>query len=154
MAEFAASFKPREYWRQTRSKWQACRSPLPFQSAARYQPRFHALPLNRICPPMPFTRLCRAVDVAVESSLPVEHDGLKWLVVHSKGKFYVVRNLCSHAEESLECGKVRSGWVACPVHGARFDLETGKPKNPPAIDPITTYPCHIQNGWVEARLRG
>lgn len=104
--------------------------------------------------PHSYTRLCETHDIVPESSRAVEHDGLKLLVVHSKGNFFVVRNLCSHADEPLDCGKVRSGWVACPIHGARFDLATGAPKNPPAIDPITTYPVRIVNGWVEAQLHG
>jgi len=63
-----------------------------------------------------------------------------------------VRNLCSHAHETLECGRMKSGWIACPVHGARFDLETGKPMNPPATTPIDTFPVRITGDMIEVEV--
>jgi 3-phenylpropionate/trans-cinnamate dioxygenase ferredoxin subunit len=101
---------------------------------------------------MPYTRLAAATDIPAEKSLAVVHEGNKLLICHSAGQFFVVANRCSHAEEPLECGRVRAGWVACPVHGARFDLATGEAMNPPAKDPIVTYPVQVVDGWVEADL--
>ena len=101
---------------------------------------------------MPYTRLALAADIAAEKSLAVTHDGRKLLICHSAGAFYVIDNRCSHAEEPLECGRVRAGWIACPVHGARFDLASGAAMNPPARTPIATYPTRIADGWVEAEI--
>jgi 3-phenylpropionate/trans-cinnamate dioxygenase ferredoxin subunit len=103
---------------------------------------------------MPFIRLAAAQDVPAEKSLAVEHGGLKLLICHSKGVFHVVANKCSHAEEPLACGRIRNGWVACPVHGARFDLESGAPLNPPASQPIAVYASRVEDGWVEADIDG
>jgi 3-phenylpropionate/trans-cinnamate dioxygenase ferredoxin subunit len=44
---------------------------------------------------------------------------------------------------------VRAGWIACPVHGARFDLETGRAMNPPAKGPIRTYQVRITGERIE-----
>ena len=96
-----------------------------------------------------FRRAIRADELAPEKSVPLEMDGKPILLCHSKGEFFAVANLCSHADEKLECGLVRRGWVACPMHGARFDLATGNPINPPATEPIATYPVRVQDGWVE-----
>ena len=101
---------------------------------------------------MSFTRLCLAADVAAEKSLGVEIAGKKLLVCQSLGEFYVVINKCSHADEPLDCGRVRNGWVACPVHGARFNLATGEAINPPAKAPIATFAARLTDGWVEADL--
>jgi 3-phenylpropionate/trans-cinnamate dioxygenase ferredoxin subunit len=69
--------------------------------------------------------------------------------VHTKARRFAVRNLCSDAYETLECGRVRAGWISCPVHGARFDLETGAPLNPPATMPIDTYEVRIEGDAIE-----
>jgi len=95
------------------------------------------------------------VAVATLEELPpgtkkvVMVDGLQILLCHSADRIFAVENLCSHAEEPLDCGRMRSGWIACPVHGARFDLATGAPLNPPATGPITTYPVRITGDTIE-----
>ncbi|MBU6268342.1 MAG: non-heme iron oxygenase ferredoxin subunit [Sphingomonadales bacterium] len=101
---------------------------------------------------MPFVRLAEAAQIPAEKSLAVEAEGKKLLVCHSKGEFYVVVNKCSHADEALDCGRVRNGWVACPIHGARFALATGAAMNPPAKEPIATFPVRVVDGWVEAEI--
>ena len=98
------------------------------------------------------TRIISTEDFPKDSSKPVEVEGKKLLVCHSADAFFVVDNKCSHADEALDCGRVRRGWVSCPIHGARFDLATGAAKNPPAIVPIKTYPAEVVDGWVEADL--
>lgn len=101
---------------------------------------------------MPFVRLAEASHIPAEKSLAVEAEGRKLLICHSKGEFHVVANKCSHADEALDCGRVRGGWVACPIHGARFNLATGAAMNPPAKEPIATYPTRVVDGWVEAEI--
>jgi 3-phenylpropionate/trans-cinnamate dioxygenase ferredoxin subunit len=101
---------------------------------------------------MPYTRLLAAADIPAEKSHKFEHDGKPLLICHSAGAFFVIANQCSHAQEPLDCGRVRNGWVACPVHGARFDLATGAAMNPPATSPIATYPVRVVDGWIEADL--
>lgn len=99
---------------------------------------------------MSYTRLAVAADIPAEKSRRVVQDGKQLLICHSAGQFFVIENRCSHAAEPLECGRVRAGWIACPAHGARFDLATGAAINPPARDPIATYPARVVDGWVEA----
>lgn len=44
-----------------------------------------------------------------------------------------------------------NGWIACPIHGARFDLVSGKTMKPPAKRPIATYAVRIVDGWIESK---
>ena len=101
---------------------------------------------------MPYTILLEAAQIPAEKSRRVNHEDKKLLICHSGGQFFVIENRCSHAQEPLDCGRVRNGWVACPVHGARFDLATGAALNQPANDPIATFPSRVVDGWVEAEL--
>lgn len=71
------------------------------------------------------------------------------LLCHDEGEVYAIENRCSHLEEPLACGKVKWGWIACPAHGARFDLATGQAMNPPATKPIRTFPVRVVDGMIE-----
>jgi len=48
------------------------------------------------------------------------------LVVNVNGKFYAMKNVCSHEEQSLSQGTLKGTTVTCPLHGAKFDVTTGK----------------------------
>ena len=67
----------------------------------------------------------------------------RMILCNTEDKIFAVRNLCSHAYEKLDCGRMKNGWIACPVHGARFDLETGAAMNPPAVMPIETFEVRV-----------
>lgn len=71
------------------------------------------------------------------------------LLCNSDGQIFAVENRCSHAEQPLECGRMRHGWIMCPAHGARFDLETGEPLGPPATQPIATFAVRIAGDTIE-----
>ncbi len=55
------------------------------------------------------------------------------------GEIYAVNNNCSHAHSELVPGPLREFQIMCPLHGARFDVRTGKPTCLPAVMPIATY---------------
>jgi 3-phenylpropionate/trans-cinnamate dioxygenase ferredoxin subunit len=82
----------------------------------------------------------------------VELNGTEVIVCNSRDKFYAVRNLCSHAYEKLDCGRMKNGWISCPVHGARFDLETGEAMNPPAVMPIDTFAVRVVGDVIEVAI--
>lgn len=96
-----------------------------------------------------FTRAVPAGEVPPGSKRVVERNGKAILICNSNGRFFAISNICSHASERLECGRMSHGWIACPLHGARFDLATGAAKNPPAKQPIATYEVRIIDGWIE-----
>jgi 3-phenylpropionate/trans-cinnamate dioxygenase ferredoxin component len=98
------------------------------------------------------------VDVAGTAEVPpdtvkaVSVGGRALLVVRTDDGLYAIANRCSHAEEPLECGRVKYGWIACPAHGARFDLETGEPLTPPAIAPIATFAVRVVGDRIEVAV--
>ncbi|CCW16463.1 probable ferredoxin subunit of a ring-hydroxylating dioxygenase oxidoreductase protein [Sphingobium indicum BiD32] len=96
-----------------------------------------------------FTPVAQVADVPAGSVKVVEFEGQSVLICHSNGRLFAVANRCSHADEPLACGRIRAGWIACPVHGARFDLETGRAMNPPAKAPIRTYQLRVNGDAIE-----
>ena len=70
------------------------------------------------------------------------------LLCNDGGTIHAIANECSHAFMPLEGGRVMNGWIACPAHGARFDLATGVALNPPASTAITTYNVRVEDGLI------
>jgi nitrite reductase/ring-hydroxylating ferredoxin subunit len=54
----------------------------------------------------------------------------------SDGKLYALCDRCSHMNAPLSMGTLNGKVVTCPMHGARFDVTTGKKVGEPmALDP-------------------
>lgn len=99
-----------------------------------------------------YTRFCAVSELPEESKKAVRI-GSHWILVcHTEGKYYAVSNICSHATRPLMMGRVRHCTITCPVHGARFNLESGAALNLPATKPIATYPVRIVDDWIEVML--
>lgn len=99
-----------------------------------------------------FVAVAKVDEVPPGSKKLVEVNGAPILLCHTANGLFAVTNICSHADEALDCGRMRNGWIACPVHGARFDLATGAPINPPATLPIKTYEVRITGDTIEVAV--
>jgi 3-phenylpropionate/trans-cinnamate dioxygenase ferredoxin subunit len=97
-----------------------------------------------------FSAVAAAGDIARDSCKPFQVQGLRIVVAHLADGWHAVENRCSHANSVLNTSKIYRGCqIACPVHGARFDLRTGAAKSPPAFTPLAVYPIRIRDGMVE-----
>jgi 3-phenylpropionate/trans-cinnamate dioxygenase ferredoxin subunit len=99
-----------------------------------------------------YQQVATVADVPQDTVKAVLLDGLPLLLVHTSDGFYAIENRCSHAEEPLECGRVKYGWISCPAHGARFDLETGEALTQPATAAIRTYAVRIDGDVISVAL--
>lgn len=59
------------------------------------------------------------------------------------GAIYATDDICSHAEASLSDGWLEDYEITCPLHGAVFDVTTGKPLSLPATKPVRTFPVRL-----------
>jgi 3-phenylpropionate/trans-cinnamate dioxygenase ferredoxin component len=99
-----------------------------------------------------FTAALPLSELSDGAARAIELSGEAIVLCHDEGQVYAIENRCSHLEEPLACGKVKWGWIACPAHGARFDLATGEPMSPPATEPIRTFPVRVVGDMIEVAL--
>ncbi len=71
--------------------------------------------------------------------------GLEVLVCQLNGEVHALENRCTHGASRLDGGLFRNGEVTCPLHGARFNLRTGKAMSPPARRPLRMFEV-VQEG--------
>ena len=93
---------------------------------------------------MTFVRACALAELAVDSALPVEVDGVEVAVVRSGDDYYAIADQCSHATVPLSDGEVVDGTIECYLHSSLFDLRTGKPLGLPATEPVATYRTRVE----------
>lgn len=96
-----------------------------------------------------FLRVLKLADLPPGTKKAVELGGQSVLICHTGDRFYAISNICSHAEETLECGRLGRSWISCPAHGARFDLATGRAMNPPAVRPVAIFELRVVEDWIE-----
>ena len=69
----------------------------------------------------------------------IEVDGTPVCVVKVADEVFAVADTCTHSEASLSEGEVTGNKIECWLHGAEFDLKTGKALTPPATEALKTF---------------
>lgn len=73
-----------------------------------------------------FHRAARSDAVAEGAAIGVVVNGWPVMLAHADGRYLATIDRCTHAASELSTGRIRRGSVMCPLHGARFELATGR----------------------------
>jgi 3-phenylpropionate/trans-cinnamate dioxygenase ferredoxin subunit len=92
--------------------------------------------------------LCTIDDFNDNNMLEVIHENHSYLVAKVDKEYFAIDNMCSHENSELILGCLKNKTIKCSLHGSYFDLETGKPLNEPADEPIKTYPTVIKDNNI------
>ncbi len=97
---------------------------------------------------MNYTPVCALEEIPAQSSKSVSVDGVSVLLCNHNGSIYALENRCTHQNNPLEGGRVRGGYVSCPLHGVRFKLDTGEPVGALTRIPVRTFAVQVEDGVV------
>lgn len=98
---------------------------------------------------MALVRICGEAEIAPNQPVKVVVEGVPIaLVKDSGGTVHAIGDTCTHGEISLSEGFVEEETLECWAHGSKFELETGKPQNFPAFEPVPVYQVTITDGDV------
>jgi len=79
------------------------------------------------------------LKVATEDEIPqgemkaVEAGGMEILIISYNDGYYAINRRCTHKSGDLYEGKLEGKIIKCPIHGAEFDVTTGKSISGPRI---------------------
>ena len=95
-------------------------------------------------------KVCETKALNNGDMIDFDHDDKKILISKVKNKVYATDRICTHAYADLSTGFLNEDeiTVTCPLHMSRFNLESGKPENLPAEEPLKTYSAESRDGWV------
>jgi 3-phenylpropionate/trans-cinnamate dioxygenase ferredoxin subunit len=103
---------------------------------------------------MAFRTVAKVEELAPGSAKQVVIDGRKVALFNADGTFYAIEDTCSHRAASLSQGKLKGTEVTCPWHATRFDITTGKHKNPPATRGVAAYKVQVVGDEVQVDIYG
>lgn len=79
-------------------------------------------------------------------------DGDPIVVFNIAGEYFAIADVCSHDNGPVGEGDLDGHAIACPRHGARFDLRTGKALGLPAVVDIPAYPVRVVGDEIQIGL--
>lgn len=92
-------------------------------------------------------------DLVAERGMVGAQVGDEYVAVYSvDGMLYATSDLCTHAWALLSDGFLDGHVVECPLHGACFDIRTGKGMAGPVGDDLTVYPVRCRGNDVEVQI--
>jgi nitrite reductase/ring-hydroxylating ferredoxin subunit len=81
-----------------------------------------------------------------------ENDGEKIAIFKLEDGYYAIQDRCSHEEASLAEGEIDDDQIECPLHGALFDIRTGKNLSLPAVLHVKSYPVKVDAGQILVKV--
>ncbi len=100
-----------------------------------------------------FQKVAAVSEVPDPGKTLVEVDGEMVAVFHVAGQWYALDDVCTHDGGPLADGELRNHTIACPRHGAKFDIRTGAALTMPAVRPTRSHELKVEDGGVWIRLR-
>jgi 3-phenylpropionate/trans-cinnamate dioxygenase ferredoxin subunit len=98
------------------------------------------------------------IKVATVSSVPdpgrviVELADRVVVLFHVGGAFYCIDDVCTHDGGPLGEGRLDDHAIACPRHGAKFDIRTGRPLTMPATVPTLVHEVKVVGEDIFVRI--
>jgi nitrite reductase/ring-hydroxylating ferredoxin subunit len=93
-----------------------------------------------------FVEVAKLDEVPAGKMKHIEFNGKEIMIVNLGGKFYALNDRCSHTNAPLSMGHIQDSILTCPMHGARFDITTGKKVSDPKMPSfnIDSLPVNMQ----------
>jgi 3-phenylpropionate/trans-cinnamate dioxygenase ferredoxin subunit len=94
------------------------------------------------------------VPVAKTTEIPdpgrklVELEDRVIALFHVGGRFFAIDDVCTHDGGPLSEGTLDGFTIACPRHGAKFDIRSGQALTMPATQPTAAYEVEVEGGVV------
>ena len=99
-----------------------------------------------------FHRLAAITDLPDPGKQIYELGDRVVVLFHVGGQFYCLDDVCTHDEGPLSEGKLCDFAIACPRHGAKFDIRTGAALTMPATEATAAHEVKVEAGEVFVRL--
>jgi 3-phenylpropionate/trans-cinnamate dioxygenase ferredoxin subunit len=101
-----------------------------------------------------WVRVGALADIGEDAAFPTKLGNRPIALYRLDGQIHALDDVCTHALALLSQGFIADGAVECPLHGARFDIATGRCLAPPASVDLRTYAVRIDGDDVYVRTPG
>ncbi len=91
-----------------------------------------------------FVKVANLSELTPGTRKMVELDEVTVAIFNVNGQVYCIEDICTHDGGPLADGDIDGYSIACPRHGALFDLRDGQVLSMPAVVPVPTYRVKIE----------
>jgi 3-phenylpropionate/trans-cinnamate dioxygenase ferredoxin subunit len=100
-----------------------------------------------------FTKIARVSEVPDPGKVTLEVNDRLVVLVRLQGQFYCIDDVCTHDGGPLGEGQLTGFELACPRHGAKFDVRSGKALTMPATEDTAAHEVKVVGEDVWVRIR-
>jgi 3-phenylpropionate/trans-cinnamate dioxygenase ferredoxin subunit len=100
-----------------------------------------------------FIRVAKVSDLSDPGKALVEVEERLVALFKVGGQFFAIDDVCTHDGGPLAEGTLENHTIACPRHGAKFDIRTGQALTMPATQPTAAHEVKVVGDEVFVKLR-
>lgn len=86
-----------------------------------------------------------------DGKLAIELGGWSVLIVRTEDGYNALNDRCTHQAAMLSPGRIRRGAIMCPLHGARFEVATGRCVGGAYAD-LRRFDLRTRDGMIEVAV--
>lgn len=101
-----------------------------------------------------YERVASTADVPATGCLLVDLGGVEIVIAQVGTQYFAVDAICTHGAGMLDEGGLDGFEIECPLHAGRFDVRTGEPTVPPAVDPLRRYDVMVEGDNIFLSVPG
>lgn len=98
-------------------------------------------------------KVCALADIRLHKMNCVSLADRNVLVAHTENGVYVADEMCTHEDARLCDGNLNGSIVKCPLHGSRFELQTGQVLDDPAEEDLRMYPVTLIDDIIHITIQ-
>ena len=99
-----------------------------------------------------FHKVATISDLDEDEAMQIVVEGKEIALINRGGELFALDDICTHAYASMSDGYIEGDCIECPLHGAQFDIKTGKAVTPPATEDLASYGVKVEDGDVYVGL--
>jgi 3-phenylpropionate/trans-cinnamate dioxygenase ferredoxin subunit len=99
-----------------------------------------------------FITVAQVSEMPASGKLCLEVDDRFIVVIKIEDQYFCLDDVCSHDGGPLGEGELDGFCIACPRHGAQFDVRTGEAVTMPATEPTAAHEVRIDGDSILVRL--
>lgn len=99
-----------------------------------------------------FVRVAKTSDLSDPGQMLLEVDERIVVLFKVGGQYFCLDDVCTHDGGPLSEGKLSDHAIACPRHGAKFDIRTGKALTMPATVDTAAHEVKVEGDDILVRI--
>lgn len=100
-----------------------------------------------------FTRAAKLSEIPNPGKMLAEVDDRLVVLVRLGNDVYCLDDVCTHDGGPLSDGPLEDHAIACPRHGAKFDVRNGRALTMPATEDTVAHEVRVEGDDVLVRIK-